>query len=261
MENNIFNENVCQSLIDIIRDINAKISSVVEQQAPTQNNGNESIQDIAENLDYKYDTARRFFTGRINSPSAILQEQEYMRIFAAAFALAAKLQQQNPAMTILPAPMQEVWQTIDQEPETLPVSLASTTQDSLVKAKVAIQEESGRITSEQAWEAKVERNVARVGAVTSTLLDKGVDWIIKNGTRIVEKVFPPASLVTPLVRTAAPWLKDKGEKVINAGLNAVGKYLKNNAPVIKEVAKETWNKIKKASKVASKTIGKLLSWL
>ena len=254
MENNIFNENVCQSLIDIIRDINAKISSVVEHQAPTQNNGNESIQDIAENLDYKYDTARRFFTGRINSPSAILQEQEYMRIFAAAFALAAKLQQQNPAMTILPAPMQEVWQTIEQEPETLPVSLASTTQDSLVKAKAAIQEESGRITAEQAWEATVDRTVARAKTVASKFWNKGVDWVAEKGTKWIERVFPKARVVTPLVRKAAPWLKEKGEKVINYGLEAVGGFVKKALPKAKEIVKGAWENMKSVGK-------KLLSWL
>ena len=188
--------------------------------------------------------AKRFFTGKINNPADILSEQEYMKIFAAAYVLAAKLQQQNPEMLVLPQPMMEEWQDMEQEPETLPIVLASDTHDSLTRAKTAIQEAAGEITAEQAWEAVVDRTVARAQRVASKFVDKGVVWIAEKGTRWIERVFPKAKPITTLVRNAAPWLKEKGKKVINAGIKSVGNYVKKVAPRVVETVKTAWNKLK-----------------
>ena len=264
MENMNFNHDICQALIDVIRDINAKLSMTLadQNQPATMPNENEDIQDMARNLDFKYRTAQQFFTSPINDPESIRREQEYMRIFAAAFALAAKLQQLNPNFQVLSLPMQQIWQEMQQDPETLPSELATNTHDSLTQAKTGIQVEAGKITASQAWEALIDRTVARVKVAATKLVGKGVDWIAEKGTKVVEKVFPRrAESINQFIQKAAPRLKEKGTKVINKGMEVVGGFVKNTATKIKEAAQTGWSMVKTVGKTLKNAGGKLFSWL
>lgn len=138
-----------------------------------------------------------------------------------------------------------------------PVAIASVADEGVNKLKTAYKVGSGQMTADEAIDKLVDYGAARVTSAidkavpaikeaADKLVEKATPIIVNTACNAVEKVFPPAKVITPVVRSATPYITEKAKTYVRKGIDIVASYTKKAVKVVAEKVKSTVKSVAKS---------------
>ncbi len=142
----------------------------------------------------------------------------------------------SKAVGTLPENMQKAAETPD--------ALASAVDDSLTRVKGAYLVVKGKMQPEEVADYLIDKGAARLKTVTKAVVAKGAVKAVQAVSKIIEKVFPPAKIVTPFVAKVIAHVSEKASNTISKGIDKVATVAKTVAHKAIDTARKVGNKVK-----------------
>lgn len=117
-------------------------------------------------------------------------------------------------------------------------AIASLADDAITRIKAAYKVSIGEIDVYEATERLIDRATARVVAVSDVLVAKGVDIAINKLGLTVARVFPPALPIVEVIKSFQPFITEKTQQLVRAGIKSVNSVAKQAIRKIGSYAKE-----------------------
>lgn len=109
------------------------------------------------------------------------------------------------------------------------IGIASISDESLNRVKTAYQVATGQMQAEEVADVLIDKTAARVTTVAQTLICKGADVAVKTVGKVVERVFPPAKVVMPIVSKVVSHVAEKVSSFVSSGIQKVASVAKTIA--------------------------------
>lgn len=131
--------------------------------------------------------------------------------------------------------------------EKSPVAIASTVDEGLSRIKTAYKVAQGEMDVTDVVDHHIDAVAARVKTVADKVIEVGAPIVVDKVCKVVNKVFPPAKAVVPLIKKAERFIRPKVKAVVRKGISVVA----NAAKVV----------VRSVVNVAKKVAGKIMNWL
>ena len=129
-----------------------------------------------------------------------------------------------------------------------PVGIASAVDDGLTRLKVAYQTATGMLDSIEATDILIDRLAVRTITVMDKVIEKGVPVVLDKLCMVMTKVYPPAKVVVPVIKSAERYITVTAKIVVRKGLYTLAKAAKpivqHTVTKVKSVAKKVLNFLK-----------------
>lgn len=109
------------------------------------------------------------------------------------------------------------------------IGIASISDEALTRVKTAYQVATGQLQAEEVADVLIDKAAARVTTVAQTLICKGADIAVKTVGKVVERVFPPAKVVMPVVSKVVSHVAEKVSSFVASGIQKVASVAKTIA--------------------------------
>lgn len=215
----------------------------------------ELTKDQIDFLNTNYKPIQDFLDSSINSP----QDAETKKIFAKVILLAKQkgiLPESLEQLVPTPSPSETPQQRIERIEETAE-TIAETVDEGVDKIKVGYKVGVEEISAQKAFEHYVDKAAVRITKVADKLVEKGFDWVVNKGARIVETAFPKLIPVVEVAKRVLVAAETPVRNIVKTGIKGVASFVKKSVNVGKAVVntcKKVWGGVKSVG-------AKIRSWL
>lgn len=128
-----------------------------------------------------------------------------------------------------------------------PVEIASAADEGLTQLKVAYKTATGELDSIEATDVLIDRAAVRAITVADKIIEKGVPLVLDKLCFALTKIYPPATVVVPIIKASERYITIGTKIGVRKGINTLAKIAK---PVVQKA-------ITKAKSVAKKVVESL----
>lgn len=128
-----------------------------------------------------------------------------------------------------------------------PVEIASAADEGLTQLKVAYKTATGELDSIESTDVLIDRAAVRAITVADKIIEKGVPLVLDKLCFALTKIYPPATVVVPIIKASERYITIGTKIGVRKGINTLAKIAK---PVVQKA-------ITKAKSVAKKVMESL----
>lgn len=172
----------------------------------------------AASLARQFKCVQDFLDASPNSP----QEQVLKKVFAKAIVVAKE-------KGVLPFSI----------PDYSPERVASIVDQGLDKIKMAYNVGRGVVDKLEAEEKTMNKQVARVMTVVDKAVEAGVSVAVNAVTEVIEKVYPPAKAITPIVKAVQPFIAERTKTFVRKGMEKIVSTARSTCKTVFSAVKNT----------------------
>lgn len=128
------------------------------------------------------------------------------------------------------------------------VEIASAVDEGLTRLKVAYQTATGVLDSIEATDVLIDRLAVRTITVMDKVIEKGIPVVLDKLCMVITKVYPPAKIVVPVIKSAEKYITVATKVAIRKGVHTLAKAAKpivqRTVAKVKSVANKVLNFLK-----------------
>lgn len=129
-----------------------------------------------------------------------------------------------------------------------PVEIASAVDEGLTRLKVAYQTATGVLDSIEATDVLIDRLAVRTVTVMDKVIEKGMPVVLDKVCMVMTKVYPPAVVVVPIIKSAERCITVATKVVVRKGIRTLAQAAKpivqRTVAKVKSVARKVLNFLK-----------------
>ena len=107
-----------------------------------------------------------------------------------------------------------------------PVEIASAVDEGLTRLKVAYQTATGVLDSIEATDVLIDRLTVRTVTVMDKVIEKGMPVVLDKVCMVMTKVYPPAVVVAPIIKSAERCITVATKVVVRKGIRTLAQAAK-----------------------------------
>lgn len=112
-----------------------------------------------------------------------------------------------------------------------PVEIASAADEGLTQLKVAYKTATGELDSIEATDVLIDRAAVRAITVADKIIEKGVSVVLDKLCFALTKIYPPATVVVPIIKASERYITIGTKIAVRRGINTLAKIAK---PVVQK---------------------------
>lgn len=129
-----------------------------------------------------------------------------------------------------------------------PIEIACAVDEGLTQLKVAYKTATGELDSIEATDALIDRAAVRAIAVADKIIEKGVPVVLDKLCFALTKIYPPATIVVPIIKATERYITIGTKLALRKGINTLAQISKpivqKAVAKVKSVAKRVMNFLK-----------------